>query len=149
VVGTDLWIEKKGIVSAQNPSGALIYLITVHNDAGAAPDDTPTSGFGGPNAATNVVVTDALPLDPKKMIVQFLTPGCTYTQATHTVTCATASLAAGTAVTFEIQVQVKGSVGTIVNQATVTTSTFDPNAANNTDTVNNVIKGSTGKGPKP
>jgi uncharacterized repeat protein (TIGR01451 family) len=149
VVGTDLWIEKKGIVDAQNPSGALIYQITVHNDAGSAPDDTPTSGFGGPNAAANVVVSDALPLDSKKMIVQFLTPGCTYDQVLHRVTCTTASLAAGTAVKFEIQVQIKGSVGTIVNTASVATSTFDPNTANNTDTVTNVIQGSTGKGPRP
>lgn len=149
VVGTDLWIEKRGIVDAQNPSGALIYLITVHNDPGSAPDDTPTSGFGGPNAAINVVVTDNLPLDSKKMTVQFLTPGCSYDQAQHRVTCTTASLAAGTAVTFQIQVQVKGSVGSLQNVAAVTTATFDPNAGNNTDTVVNVIQGSTGKGPRP
>ena len=31
------------------------------------------------------------------------------------MTCSTASLAAGTAVTFEIQMQVKGSVGSLTN----------------------------------
>lgn len=149
VVGTDLWIEKKGIVDAQNPSGALIYQITVHNDAGSAPDDTPTSGFGGPNAAANVVVTDNLPLDPKKIVVQFLTPGCTYDLSLHRVTCTTASLSAGTAVTFQIQVQIKGSVGTLQNVATVATSTFDPNLGNNSDSVQNVIQGGSGKGPRP
>ena len=149
VIGTDLWIDKKGIVDAQNPSGALIYVITVHNEAGSAPDDTPTSGFGGPNAAQNVVVTDNLPLDAKKMIVQFLTPGCTYDAVQHRVTCSVASLAAGTSATFQVQVQVKGSVGSLLNTASVTSSTFDPNAGNNTDTVNNVVKGSTGKGPNP
>ena len=149
VIGTDLWIEKQGIVSAQNPSGALIYKITVYNKAGSAPDDTPTSGNGGPNAAINVVVTDPLPLDNKKLVVQFLSPGCTYVKSSHTVTCTTASLAAGTSVTFEIQMQIKGSVGSITNVATVTSDTFDPDLGNNSDTVNNVIQGSTGKGPKP
>lgn len=149
VVGTDLWLEKAGIVLAQNPAGALIYRITVHNKPGQAPDDTPTSGNGGPNPALNVVVTDPLPLDAKKMIVQFVSPGCVYDQASHTVTCTTASLPAGTSVTFEIQVQIRGSVGSITNEATVTSPTFDPNTNNNRDTVNNVIQGSTGKGPKP
>jgi uncharacterized repeat protein (TIGR01451 family) len=149
VVGTDLWLEKQGIVSAQNPAGALIYRITVHNDAGFAPDDTPTSGFGGPNAAGNVVVVDNLPLDSKKMVVQFLSPGCTYDAALHRVTCSVASLAAGTSVTFEVQVQVKGSNGSLLNTATVTTSTFDPNTANNVDRVTNVVQGGSGKGPNP
>jgi hypothetical protein len=149
VVGTDLWIDKKGIVDAQNPAGALIYLITVHNEAGSAPDDTPTSGFGGPNAAQNVVVTDDLPLDKKKMIVQFLSPGCTYDAALHRVTCSVATLAAGTAVTFQVQVQVKGSAGALLNTASVTSTTFDPDTANNTDTVNNVVQGGTGRGLRP
>ncbi len=148
VVGTDLWISKTGTVSAANPAGALIYSITVHNEAGSAPDSTPTSGTGGPNAAQNVVVVDTLPLDKKKMVVQFLSPGCTYDSVAHTVTCTTASLAAGTAVTFEIQVQIKGSVGNIVNVATVTSTTPDPDASNNTDTVNNVVQGGAGRGPK-
>jgi hypothetical protein len=52
-------------------------------------------------------------------------------------------------VTFEIQVQIKGSVGTITNRAQVTSSTPDPFTLNNTDTVNNVVQGSTGKGPRP
>ena len=60
--------------------------------------------FGGPNAAQNVVVTDNLPLDAKKMIVQFLTPGCTYDAVQHRVTCSVASLAAGTSATFPVQV---------------------------------------------
>ena len=36
-------------------------------------------------------------------------------------------------------------MGNIVNVATVTSTTPDPNLANNTDTVNNVVKGGTGK----
>ena len=141
----ELWIEKSGTKVAGNPAGALIYRITVHNDAGMAPDDTPTSGSGGPSDALNVVTTDFLPLDKKKLIVQFLTPSCTYDAATHRVTCTTLRLAAGTAVTYEIQVQIKGSVGSIQNRVSVDSDTDDPVSDNNTDTVTNVVQGSTGK----
>ena len=78
--------------------------------------------------------------------MQFLTPGCTYNAGTHLVTCTAPTVPFGTSATFEIQVQIKGSVGTITNRATVTSSTTDPVAGNNTDTVNNVVQGSTGKG---
>jgi hypothetical protein len=141
----DLWIEKSGTKVAGNPSGALIYRITVHNNAGMAPDDTPTAGTGGPSDAVSVVTTDILPLDKKKMIVQILSPSCTYSGDTHTVTCTTLRIPAGTAVTYEIQVQVKGTVGTITNRVSVTSPTSDLVPDNNSDTVNNVIQGNTGK----
>ncbi|MDZ5623023.1 DUF11 domain-containing protein [Nocardioides sp. HM23] len=141
----ELWIEKTGVKPAGNPAGALVYRITVHNKAGMAPDDTPTSGAGGPSDALNVVTVDTLPLTPKKLIVQHLTPSCTYSAATHKVTCTTARVPAGTAVTYEIQVQIKGSVGSIQNRATVSSSTPDPVLDNNTDTVTNTVQGSTGK----
>ena len=143
VIGTDLWIAKSGTLPTNNPSGALVYQITVYNSPGASADDTPTSGSGGPNAAQNVQVVDALPLDNKKMVVQFLTPGCAYSSGLHRVVCSVATLPAGASATFEIQVQIKGSVGAISNTATVTSDTFDPNTSNNSDTVNNVIKGGT------
>ncbi len=149
VNGTDLWLDKQANVSAQNPSGALVYLITVHNEPGQVADDTPTSGHGGPNPAINVVVSDPLPLTSKKMVVQFLSTGCVYDEPSHTVTCTVAELAPGTSVTFEIQFQIKGSVGSFTNTATVTSDTFDPNLANNSDTVTTVYQGGTGKGPKP
>jgi uncharacterized repeat protein (TIGR01451 family) len=145
----DLWLEKTGEQTAGNPAGAITYRITVHNEPGSAPDDTPTSGTGGPSDALNVVVTDPLPLTNKKVIVQFLSPSCTYDSDSHTVTCAVPVVPAGTAVTFEIQVDVKGSNGTLTNTASVTSSTADPTASNNSDTVNVVVQGSTGKGKKP
>ena len=141
----ELCIEKTGVKPAGNPAGALIYRITVYNKAGMAPDDTPTSGTGGPSDALNVTVTDNLPLTNKKTVVQFLTPSGTYSSPLHRVTCTTARVPAGTAVTYEIQVQIKGSVGSIQNTATVTSPTPDPVTENNSDTVTNVIQGSTGK----
>ena len=149
ITRADLWMEKTGQAIAGNPSGAIIFRLIVHNEAGQAPDDTPTSGAGGPSDAQNVVVTDVLPLDNKKMTVQFLSPSCTYAKPAHTVTCTTATLPAGTSVVYEIQVQIQGSVGTITNTASVTSSTVDPTPGNNSDTVNVVHQGGTGKGKKP
>jgi uncharacterized repeat protein (TIGR01451 family) len=149
IARADLWMEKTGTAPAGNPAGALIYTLTVHNHPGSAPDDTPTSGTGGPSDALNVVVSDPLPLTNKKMTVQFLTPGCTYDKPLHKVTCTAAVVPYGTSVVFSFQVQVQGSVGTITNTATVTASTTDPVAANNSDTTNNVVQGGTGKGKKP
>lgn len=149
VTEAELWIEKTGFRPAGNPSGALVYEITVHNEAGSAPDDTPTSGTGGPSDAQAVEVVDDLPLTAKKLVVQYLSPSCTYSATAHEVTCSTSTLPAGTSVTYRIEVQVKGSSGTITNEATVSSSTADPVSENNTDSVNNVVQGSTGKGPKP
>ena len=95
------------------------------------------------------MVSDPLPLTNKKLTVQFLSPSCTYNQPAHVVTCTAAVVPFGTSVTFEIQVQVQGSNGTLTNRATVTSATTDPNTANNSDTVNNVVKGGTGKPGKP
>ncbi len=149
ITEADLWMEKRGEASAGNPAGALTYTLVVHNHPGSAPDDTPTSGDGGPSDAQDVVVVDPLPLTSKKMNVQFLTPGCTYDEGTHTVTCTADTVPYGTSVEFEVQVDIKGSVGSITNVATASSSTPDPVLANNADTVNNVVKGSTGKGKKP
>jgi len=145
----DIWIDKQGAAPAGNPAGALIYLITVHNAPGSVADDTPTSGSGGPSDAQGIVVTDPLPLTNKKVTVQFLSPGCTYSKATHTVTCRTATLPYGTAVTFQIQIQIQGSSGTVTNIATVTSTTTDPTSGNNRDTVNNVYQGGSGRPKKP
>ena len=92
-----------------------------------------------------MTVVDTLPLDPKKLVVQFVSPQCTYTSATHTVRCTSANVPAGASVTFVIEAQVSGSVGNITNTATVASSTADPVSANNTNAASVVIKGGTGK----
>ena len=107
----DLWMEKTGTAPAGNPAGALIYTLTVHNHPGSAPDDTPTSGAGGPSDALDVVVSDPLPLTNKKLKVQFLSPGCTYSLASHTVTCATPVVPFGTSVTFESRSRSRAPTG--------------------------------------
>ena len=147
----ELWLDKAGVRRSGNPSPVVVYSLVVHNDAGCESDaqstPTPTCGTGGPSDALDVTVTDHLPLDGKKVVVQYVSPQCTYTLSTHTVVCHTARIPAGASVTFVIEVQVAGSVGTITNSASLTpaAATPDPVASNNTDDVTVVVKGSTGK----
>jgi len=145
----DVWLDKQASKRSGNPSPTLIYTLVVHNDAGCETDaqstQTPTCGAGGPSDARNIVVTDVLPLTNKKLVVQFVSPQCTYTKATHTVRCTSTNVPAGASVTFVIESQVSGSVGTILNTASVVSSTPDPKPANNTNAASIVMKGGTGK----
>jgi uncharacterized repeat protein (TIGR01451 family) len=145
----DIWLDKTGVLVAGNPSPTLTYTLAVHNNTGCETDaqstQTPNCGIGGPSDAQSITVKDVLPLDYKKMVVQFLSPQCTLTKATNTVMCTAQTIPAGAVATFQIQTQVSGSVGTITNTATATTTTFDPNTNNNTNAVSNVIKGGTGR----
>ena len=148
VTEAELWLDKQAELRSGNPSNLVIYTLVVHNDAGCETDaqstPTPTCGEGGPSDALNVVVDDTLPLDPKKFVVQYLSPQCTYTKATHSVSCTSDVVPAGASVTFVIEAQVSGSVGTIINTATVTSSTPDPVAGNNTNAATLVHQGGTG-----
>jgi uncharacterized repeat protein (TIGR01451 family) len=147
----ELWLDKIGTQRSGNPSPVIVYTLIVHNDAGCESDaqstPTPNCGNGGPSDAKNVVVTDKLPLDPKKIVVQFVSPQCTYNKPTHTVTCTAANVPAGATVQFVIEVQANGSVGTILNTATVASATPDPVTSNNRNDVTLVVKGNTGKKP--
>ncbi|MCM0675531.1 DUF11 domain-containing protein [Micromonospora phytophila] len=145
----ELWLDKTGDQRSGNPAPTVVYTLTVHNNGGCETDaqstPTPTCGAGGPSDAQNVTVVDKLPLDPKKLVVQYVSPQCTYVKATHTVTCTAATVPAGATVTFVIEAQAQGSVRTIQNSATLTSSTPDPVAGNNTDDVTIVVKGGTGR----
>lgn len=145
----DLWLDKQATQRSGNPSPVVVYSLVVHNDSGCETDaqssPTPTCGDGGPSDAQNITVTDTLPLDPKKVVVQYVSPQCIYNPATHTVTCSTGTIPAGAAVTFVIEVQVSGSVGTITNTADVVSATHDPAPGNNRNAATLVMKGGTGK----
>ncbi len=141
VEGADIWIDKTSNFPTGNPSTTILYFLNVHNVAGCSVDDPEVCGNGGPSDAQNVVVTDTLPLTAKKMSVVFVSEDCVYDEAAHTVTCTTATLPARTSVLHEIHVQVKGRADLITNVATVSSSTPDPDTANNTDTLDTVVKG--------
>lgn len=148
VTEAELWIDKQAELRSGNPSNLIVYTLVVHNDAGCETDaqssPTPNCGEGGPSDARGVIVSDKLPLDAKKLVVQYLSPQCTYAKATHTVSCTSAVIPAGASVSFVIEAQVSGSVGTISNSATVTATTPDPNAANNANAATLVHQGGTG-----
>jgi uncharacterized repeat protein (TIGR01451 family) len=148
----DIWIDKTAVQRSGNPAPMIVYTLTVHNDTGCESDaqstPTPTCGTGGPSDAQDIVVTDVLPLTAKKIVVQYISPQCTYNKAAHVVTCTASELPAGATVQFVIEAQASGSVGTILNTSSVTSSTFDPDAGNNTDSASLVMKGGTGKGGK-
>lgn len=145
----ELWLDKTGALRSGNPAPTIIYTLTVHNIAGCETDNqskpTPTCGAGGPSDAQNITVVDKLPLDPKKIVVQYVSPQCTYVKATHTVTCTAATVPAGASVQFVIEAQANGSVRNILNSATLTSGTPDPVTSNNVNDVTIVVKGGTGR----
>jgi uncharacterized repeat protein (TIGR01451 family) len=147
----ELWLDKTGELRSGNPSPVVVYTLAVHNIEGCETDaessPSPTCGAGGPSDALDVTVTDPLPLDPKKVVVQYVSPQCTYTKATHTVVCFTSRIPAGATAKFVVEVQVSGSVGSLTNGATLAPAspTFDPDTSNNSDAVTTVVKGGTGK----
>jgi uncharacterized repeat protein (TIGR01451 family) len=82
----------------------------------------------GPGAAQNVVVTDVLPAG----VTLVSAPGCT---GTTTLTCPAGTLAASATATFTITVTVPSAPATLTNTAQVSSTTPDPNTANNTSTL--------------
>ena len=149
ITSAELWLDKLATERSGNPSPVVTYTLAVHNDGGCETDAqstvSPNCGAGGPSDAQAITVTDKLPLDPKKLVVQYVSPQCTYDRALHTVTCRAATVPAGTQVPFVIEAQVSGSVGTITNTASMTSATADPVSANNTNAATLVMKGGTGK----
>jgi uncharacterized repeat protein (TIGR01451 family)/CSLREA domain-containing protein len=109
----DLEISKDDSPDPVTVGDNLTYTITVTNR--------------GPDAATNVVVTDTL---PSGVTFVSASPGCVH--AAGVVTCNLGTIAVGDSVTITIVVTVTAP-GTISNTATVTSDTLDPNTANNSD----------------
>jgi len=132
----DLAITKDANFLDEIPSKEILYTIVVNNT--------------GPSDAQNVVMVDQLPLDPKK-IVYVMDSGngaCSYDDTTHMVTCDFATLAAGDSASVDIVTEVRGSVRRITNIASVSTSTTDPDANNNTVDKEINVKGTGDGGTK-
>ena len=143
ITRADLWIDKTAVLLTGGSSRTVRFTVTAYNKPGCEADDALSCGTGGPSDAQAVQIVDTLPLDPKKLRVVFVSNGCTYNQGTHTVTCEVAGgvLPAGQMASFIIDVNPVGNVGTLVNSATVSSSTTDPQAGNNTDVVQFLVKG--------
>jgi uncharacterized repeat protein (TIGR01451 family) len=107
----------------------LTYLITVANN--------------GPTGASNVVVTDALPSSTRFESVRSSQGSCTtpVVGSTGTVTCSLGSVANGANTTTSVAVTVIAAhKSTVIDTATVTSSAFDPNPANNSASVSVLMK---------
>ncbi len=126
----DLWLDQ----SVRRVGGGTVRLtVTVHSAAGCRVAEPEVCGFGATAEAENVLVIDRLPLSPGKLEVVSLPSRCSYARGAHTVTCSAPLLPRDTSVALAIEVRLRGAAGgDLVNTATVTSDTFDPNPENNT-----------------
>ena len=92
----------------------------------------------GPGTAENVVLTDPLPAGVA--FVNTTTSAGTCAHDSGVVTCQLGSLAAGASAVVTIVV-VPAAAGTLENTATVTTTSFDPNALNNSESEQTTVAG--------
>jgi uncharacterized repeat protein (TIGR01451 family) len=114
----DLVITKTSDALVYKPSTQVKYQITVVNN--------------GPSKALSLVVTDNLP-DLKQAIYQSDTAGCVKS-APRTLVCNLGDLGVSQSRTFFVYVLIKGSRGDVINTASISSSTSDPNSANNSST---------------
>lgn len=117
IATADLSITKTTLATQAPTGGTISYTITVTNN--------------GPDAATNVVVTDDLPAG-----LQFMsaTPSQGSCAGTDPFTCNLGTLNNGASATITLQALVTATSGTIANTATVTADTDDGNPGNNSST---------------
>lgn len=130
---SDVQVFKTSDKDVYSPSDNIVYTVSAFN--------------GGPSDAQDVVLVDSLPLTDKKVVDVHNDQGCTYDPSpAHTVTCDVGTLAAGATFAVQITIAVKGNVGTITNEADVTTTTTDPDLTNNHVSYDVTVTGGPGKG---
>jgi uncharacterized repeat protein (TIGR01451 family) len=113
----DLKIVKTSDADVYKPSSQITYTLAVTNN--------------GPGNAENVQVTDALPLTSQDRVA-VLDPSCTLAGAI--VTCNLGTLAPLANRNVTIAIILKGKEGQVSNTASVSSTTFDPDPANNSST---------------
>ena len=91
----------------------------------------------GAETATDVQLTDALPTKSVRFVSVTSTAG-SCSQSGGTITCTLGNIPSGGSVTVTINVTAK-KTGTVINTVQVSTSSPDPNSANNSDTEETVI----------
>lgn len=131
----DLAIEAAATQTWQQEAAALSDKKDKDKDKGTIVLLTLTVRNLGPSDAQNITVLDTLPLRPDKVGVESLPSACTYDSGQdHVITCTADSLAAGGTLVFPIKLKVRAE-GELVNTATVSSTTSDPNPDNNTSTI--------------
>jgi uncharacterized repeat protein (TIGR01451 family) len=120
---TDLAVTKSTAATSVAPGGTLTYTIVVTNN--------------GPNAASDLTLTDAL---PSALLFQSISAPAGWTCTTPavgangTITCTAAALANGASATFTLTTTVDAASGTVTNSATATHPDVDPDPVNSTGT---------------
>jgi uncharacterized repeat protein (TIGR01451 family) len=127
----DLEITKTSDADVYKSSGTVKYTLTVDNH--------------GPADAFGVIVTDDLPLKSTDRVTFGPTTACSKPAGGTLLTCAYPKIPAGQTRVINVTITFKGSRGLVTNTASVVSSTFDPDPANDLST-RTVIVGSV---PKP
>ncbi len=122
----DLSITKSAAPDPVVVGGTLTYTLAVHNN--------------GPDTATGVVVSDSLPPNVAFGSVSADQGSCS---GTSTIVCSLGSLAAGATVRVRIAVT-PSAAGIYTNAASVTSSVFDSQTANNAASATTVALSSSG-----
>lgn len=121
----DLVITKSDSVDPVDVGSNLGYTLIVFNN--------------GPNAAENVVITESLPAD----VTLISTSGCAEDPVgAPTCSLGTITASGGAVITLTVSVNMD-SGATLSNTVSVTSSTDDPNLANNSDTETTTVNGGT------
>jgi uncharacterized repeat protein (TIGR01451 family) len=133
----DLSVSKSDSPDPVAPGGALTYTIAVTNS--------------GPDAATNVVVTDNLPGEVSFQSATASGPSGSCKRSGATVTCdlgtvpVTTAATPGPTVTIKVTVKKNVKATQISNTASVSSDTTDPNSVNNSDTeLTGIVKAGAG-----
>jgi uncharacterized repeat protein (TIGR01451 family) len=115
----EVYLQKIPVTEVEATDFSITYRIDVSN--------------AGSGDAENVVVKDVLPAE----VVFESTPtaGCSFDEPTRTFTCHLGLLPAETDATVELVVRTPSVPATIVNTASVSSSTPDPDPADNTVTL--------------
>ena len=121
---SDLAIAKTASTPSPNPGAGLAYTVVVTNR--------------GPDDASGVIVSDALPVQMNFAAVTTTSGSCTGPpiNTSGSVQCSISAIATNSSVTITITVTVSATaVGAITNSASVASATLDPVSTNNTSTV--------------
>ena len=127
VPSADLAIVKTDSADPINPGEAFDYTITVTNN--------------GPSDADDLVVTDSIPAPGSFVIGPMVASAGSCVRVNNDVTCMLASLASGATWTITISVVLDPLTpgGLYTNTADVSSTTFDPAPADNTDSETTIV----------
>jgi uncharacterized repeat protein (TIGR01451 family) len=89
----------------------------------------------GPSSASRVSLSDVLPGGTSFGAASSTAGTCAYNTGSKTLTCAIGTMTSGASVTVTLDVSVNGRPKSLANTATVSSTTADPNASNNSSRV--------------